>query len=245
MEGKMSDTKKTHRMVNEPQISGRFLADYMAASDVRRRSILQSCKFPAIARVIQHNEAKLLIGKHLREGDGAVDLPHEAASLRSRLADDDFDRDLYDHNADYLDRFAKVSALLDLPQAERLPPGQCPAIEREGVKITPDVLVRLRRLTPTNKVKVGLVTIRYSKGKPLKADLAEWQSAFLFGYCAYLDQEEGAEPDKKLCVTIDGYTGACFSAPGNVVTRLKNMDAACAGIAERWANIQPPPKAVF
>lgn len=242
----MSEAKKTHRMVNEPQISGRFLADYMAASDVRRRSILQSCKYPAIARIIQHSEAKLLIGKHLREEESdTANLKHEAGRLRARLADEDFDRDLYDHNADYLDRFAKVSPLLELPQAERLPPGQCRAVEREGVKITADVLMRLRRLTPTNKVKVGIVTIRYSKGKPLKADLAEWQSAFLFGYCGYLAQEEGAEPDKKLCVTIDGYTGVCTAAPGNVLTRLKNMDAACAGIAERWANIQPPPKAVF
>lgn len=99
--------------------------------------------------------------------------------------------------------------------------------------------------TSTNKAKVGLVTIRYAKGKALKADVAEWQSSFLFGYCGYLDQEEGAEPDKKLCITVDGYTGACIPAPGNVLTRLKNMDAACAGIAERWANIPPPPKAVL
>jgi hypothetical protein len=241
----MLELKKTHRMVKEPQISGRFLADYMAASDVKRRSILQSCKYPAIARVIQHTEAKLQIGKHLREGrDDTSALHDEASRLRSRLADEDFDRDLYDHNADYLDRFAKVAPLLDLPRAERLAPGQCPAVEREGVKITPDVLMRLRHLTPTNKVKVGLVAIRYAKGKPLKADVAEWQSAFLFGYTASLDAE-GADPDKKLCITIDGFTGACYPAPGNVHTRLKNMDAACAGIAERWENIAPPPKAVI
>lgn len=242
----MLEPKKTHRMVKEPQISGRFLADYMAASDIRRRSILQACKYPPIARVIQHNEAKLQIGKFLRSGaDDPAPLKDEASRLRNRMADDDFDRDLFDHNADYLDRFAKVSAIVDIPKAERFAPGQCPAVEREGVKITADVLMRLRRLTPTNKVRIGLVAIRYAKGTPLKADLAEWQSAFLYGYVGYLDQEEGADPDRKLCITVDGYSGTCTPAPTNVVTRLKNMDAACAGIAERWDNIAPPKKAVL
>ncbi|SCB16469.1 hypothetical protein [Rhizobium hainanense] len=242
----MAEPKKTHRLVKEPQISARFLADYMAASDVRRKTILQSCKYPAIARVIQHNEAKLQIGKYLREGTSDPNLLHaEAAKLRGRMASDDFERDLFDHNADYLDRFAKVSGILDLPVAERLAPGQCAAISREGVKITPDILFRLRRLTSSNKVRVGVASIRYAKGKPLKQDIAEWQSAFLFGYIGFLDEEEGAEPDKKLCITIDGHSGACFAAPSNAITRLKNMDAACAGIAERWDNISPPNNAIL
>lgn len=242
----MAEPKKTHRLVKEPQISSRFLADYMAASDVRRRTILQSCKYPAIARVIQHNEAKLQIGKYLREGTGDPKILHdEAIRLRSRMASDDFERDLFDHNADYLDRFAKVSEIIDLPAGDRLAPGQCSAISREGVKITPDVLFRFRRLTPSNKVRVGIATIRYAKGKPLKQDIAEWQSAFLFGYIGFLDEEEGAEPDRKLCITIDGHSGACFTAPSNTTTRLKNMDAACAGIAERWDNISPPNNAVL
>jgi hypothetical protein len=239
------EAKKTHRVVNEPQISGRYLADYMAATDVARRTILMGCKFRPIARVIQHAEAKLHIGKFLRDGLGTEFLTGEATKLRERLADGDFDRDLLDHNADYLDRFAEIQPSLSLPAADRIAPGKCPAISIEGVKVTADVLMRLRRTTTSNKLRVGVAAIRYAKNKVLGSAVAEWQSAFLFGYVQYLDEQEGSEPEHKLCITIDGFSGSSTSAPTNSATRIKQMGAACAGISERWDNIQPPAKAVL
>ena len=56
----MSD-KQTHRLVKNPQISARHLADYMAATDIRKRSILVGCKYQTLARVVQHNEAKQIV----------------------------------------------------------------------------------------------------------------------------------------------------------------------------------------
>jgi hypothetical protein len=34
-------------------------------------------------------------------------------------------------------------------------------------------------------------------------------------------------------------------APTDSVSRFKNMEAACASIAERWPNVAPPPNAVL
>lgn len=114
----MFDEKKTHRLVKNPQISARFLADYMSGSDIKRRSILIGCKYQALARVIQHDEAKRSVSNFLRsENPDFSGLASDAAKLRSRLADDDFDRDLFDHNADYIERFAKVADHLKLPTA--------------------------------------------------------------------------------------------------------------------------------
>src|SRR6266700_3165515 len=99
--------EKTHRLVKDPQISARYLADYMAASEQAKRTIVRKCKYQAIARVVQHDEAKAAVSQFMRGGEGDIGaLTDKAQSLRDRLADDDFDRDLYDHNADYIDRFA-------------------------------------------------------------------------------------------------------------------------------------------
>jgi hypothetical protein len=48
---------------------------------------------------------------------------------------------------------------------------------------------------------------------------------------AKTNANEDAEPEGKLCVTIDAYTGGRHLAPTNAVTRFKEAEAACATIA--------------
>ena len=237
----------THREVKDPKISARYLAEFMAASERVARTILRGCKYQSIARVVQHDEAKISVAKFVRDGetDTAV-LSEKAQSLRDRMADTDFDRDVLDHNADYIDRFADVVEKLALPDAERLVPGKSIPIKLHGVTVTNEIHFRLRRLTKTNKVRVGAASFRYAKGKTLPEEVAHWQSAFMFGYLSQAGMiEEEAEPERKLCLTIDAYAGMCHSAPSDAVSRFSNMGAACATIAEWWPNIQPPPNAKF
>lgn len=235
---------KTHREAKHPQISARYLADYMAASETKRRTIVRGCKFIAIARVVQHDEAKAIVSKFIRERNPEPDtLRVDADRLRNRLTDSEFERDLYDHNADYIDRFAQVSSLLTLPAAELLMPGKSPQIVLNGVKVTSEIHFRLRRVTRTNKVRVGAAMLRYAKRKPLPLSVAEWQSAFLYGLLADIGVEDGAEPERQLCLTVDAYSGTAYPAPTDSSRRYQNMAAACASIGERWPNIEPPPNA--
>ena len=168
----------------------------MSGSDIRRRSILVGCKYQSRAEFMQHDEAKLNVSKFLSAGNPQISTLHHAAmKLRERMADDDFSRDLFDHNADYIDRFAKVFNPNALPAAERLAPGKCPAVMLGGVKVTPDIQLRLQRLTKSNKVRVGAVTFRYAKGKALKPETGAWQSAFIMGYLLLTGDQEDIAPE--------------------------------------------------
>ncbi len=237
---------RTHRLRKSPQISARDLADCMAASEVAGRTIVRDSKYQAIGRVIQHSEARSTASRFIRSSDQDTSvLYNEAQRLRERLADSQFDRDLYDHNADYLDRFAEVWPSVLLPVAERAAPGPVPWISLSGVRVTIDLHVRLRRLTKTNKIRVGGVMLRYAKGKALSSKAAQWQSAFLYGYLLRTGTDPDKEPEHKLCITLDAYAGICHQAPTASVTWFKNMEATCASIAERWPNIQPPPGAIY
>lgn len=237
--------KKTHRLVKNPAISGKELADYMAASEVARRTIVRDCKFRPIARITQHNEAKLEVSKFIRGSrEDTSSLRDAAENLRSRMADSDFDRDLFDHNADYIDRFAQVQDRIEFPHAECLPAGAANPMVAHGVKINPDIQFRFRRVTRTNKIRIGAGVLRYSKGRAANVEAALWQSAFLFGYLGQTN-EEMAEPEHKLCLTIDAYAGVVHAAPGDAVRRYGNMLAACASIAERWPNIPEPSNCVL
>jgi hypothetical protein len=227
-------------------MSARHLADFMAGSHRAQRSIVRSCKYQPIARVVQHDEAKAVVAKVIRDGEGGAGaLSAKAQELRARLADSDFDRDLFDHNADYLDRFAAVLNHLKLPDADRLLPGNLQATKLKGVRVTLDLQFRLRRLTKTNKIRVGGGMLRYAKGKPLAVAVGEWQSAFLFGYLNSAPPEDGADAEPKLCLTVDAYAGVAYAAPTDSASRFKNMSAACETIAEWWPNIPPPPNAIL
>jgi hypothetical protein len=229
----------THRYQKQPRMGLRYLADFMAVSKRGERSILQNSKYRPIAKVIQHTEARGIVGKFLRDSDtDASWLREEAERLRNRLADDDFDRELYDNNADYISRFADVCGDLDLPKAERLIPGPRQSIDIHGVAITVDLSFRLRRRTKTNKLRHGAAMLRYARGKNLPAEVGAWQSAFLLGFLGDTSTEPEIEPERQLCLTIDAYAGVCHPAPGNSVNRYHNMKAACQSIAEQWPKYQ-------
>jgi hypothetical protein len=237
---------KTHREVKEPQISARYLADFMAASERAARTIVRGCKYQPIARVVQHDHAKSAVAKFIRDGHGnTAVLTDRANDLREQMADTDFDRDVLDHNADYIDRFAAIYDKLDLPNAEILMPGKAPAVVLKGVKVTTELHFRLQRITKTNKVRVGGGALRYAKGRALASDVADYQSAFMFGYLNVLGTEDGADVERKLCLTVDAYSGKCHPAPTDSVNRFHDMKAACATISEWWPNIAPPPNAKF
>jgi hypothetical protein len=173
-------------------------------------------------------------------------LLEQARALRDRLADDTFERDLYDHNADYLERFARIVLSLKLPDADRLPLGRSPSLILNGVKVNVELHFRLRRTTRTNKVRIGAGMLRYAKGATLDSNVGAWQSALLFGALKETEVDvDGSEPEHQLCLTVDAYSGAIHPAPSDAVRRYQNMKAACASIAERWPNIPPPPRAVL
>jgi hypothetical protein len=242
----LQETKKTHTEVKQPQISVPRLADYMAASEQAKRTIAQSCKYRAIARVVQHDEAKAAISSHMLDGSkGIGGLKERAEFIRNKLADDDFEADVNDHNADYIDQFCKVVAAIKLPMAELLPVTPFKPLMLNGVRVTFIPQLLLRRKTKTNKIKSGALMLRYAKGKALPERVAGFQSSAIFGYMKTIEQAQMAEAERELCITLDAYTGTCHDAPGKAAYFFKEMKAACETLAERWPAIKPPKNAVL
>lgn len=236
----------THRLVRRPKMTGRYLADYMTASERARRTIVRGCKYRPIAKIIQHDRAKNAVSRFLLEGQTDCDaLTREAMSLRGHMADTPFDRDLLDNNADYIDAFAEAFDELALPNAERLRFDGSYRISLSGVQINPDIRFALQRVTRTNRLRTGLATLRYAKGKALPEETGLWQSSLLYGCRIAVDDDSNAEAEQQLCITIDAATGATYAAPGDALSRFRNMEAACQSIAERWDSIDPPDGAVI
>ena len=239
----MVEVKKTHVEVKNLEIDVRYLADYMDASEQAKRSIVRDCKYRPL---LQHDDARLIISRAIVYGDTTPEhLNERAAWVRNKLATDDFDKKKNHVNADYIRRFAKVVPDMVLPDAELFFPGHPQALKIHGVqvKFAPNIL--MRRITRTNKLRSGALMLRYAKGKPLSPVAAVYQSSAIYGCLCALGNDDGAEAEKTLCLTLDAQTGLMYEAPGKAVYFFNEMKAICQAIAERWPTIKPPKYAVL
>ena len=242
----MSDKDKTHVVVAVPEMDARQLADYMAGSDRKKRSVLTDCKYRPIARLMQHKEARTFVASTLRSGEKNPQAIIEKADfVRSKIATNDFESATNEANADFIQRFGDIVKDIELPDAEILPGKVFPKLVVNGVKIRFSPSLRFRRLTRTNKVKIGGLMLRYAKGKALAPPVGEYQSALIFGLIDESREEQAAEADKSLCLTLDVITGTMFVAPSRSTSMYANTKAACQSIAEQWPNLPPPKGAVL
>lgn len=238
--------KKTHRLVKAPSLNIRYLADYMAAGDQRRRSVLRDCKYRSTARMIQHIDAKLVVRNFIHSGGENLEgLLEKAEAIEKKLATDQFEEDVNKHNADYIRRFYKAYPDVKFPKCEIQQGGNYVDIDIEGVNVRFDPALRLTRLTKTNKVRCGAIMLRYQKGQPLAQAVADYQSAAMLGVLKIIHDKDAEEPEGGLCITLDAYSGAAHRAPGNAVYLFNQIKGACATIAENWPAVKPPPNALF
>jgi hypothetical protein len=240
---------KTHLRHDRPRVAARDLADYMAASEVSRRTLVRNSKFEPLLHATHYDEARAVVAKFIADRDTDLSwLAEEAQRIRGHAASEPegFERDLAGRNAAYIERFAKVWPGVSLPpKAAVLPAGESPPFDLNGVEVTVELHFRLQRAARNNTLRTGAGMLRYAKNRALPRASGEWQAAFLLGYLRALDTAPGEEPDGKLCLVLDAQTGALHPAPGDAVRRFGQMAAACASIAERWPNIAPPAGAVL
>ncbi|RAK57748.1 hypothetical protein [Phenylobacterium deserti] len=240
------DKKPTHVVVPEPELGVRYLSDYMSGSERKKRSILVAAKYRPLARLIQHQEAKATIVNAAVKGLLNKDfLLSRADFIRGKLVTDDFEALVNEANSGYLVRFSEVVSSLDLAGLEVLPGKKHQVAPIGGLKVPFVSNLLLRKVSKTNKVRVGALMLRYSKGKELPKLTAEYQSALIFGLLQHTHAEAGAEIDPALCLTLDCHTGSAHPAPSKAVTMFKNVSAACATIADAWPNTMPPQGAVL
>lgn len=236
----------THTLVKHPKISSRFLADYMAASEIRRRTIIRDCKYISTARRLQHDRAMpymssaLLNGQLVDGGGGNI-----SAALRNGPHTSPFQEKKAKVNADAIDHFDTVFEKIELGKHLRTPVTDAEPIELGGVIIKPMLAFGVSRFTKTNKLRIGAACIRYSKNKPVKNETAQFQAAFTHGYLRHFNEDEALEVEPKLCWLIDAFSGKLIEAPSNSVSIYNNITSACYSISERWDKITPPARSII
>ena len=78
---------KTHIQHVRPRMAARDLADYMAASEVSKRTIVRNSKYEPVLRVPHHDEARAVVAKFIADRDPDLSwLAEEAQRIREHAA---------------------------------------------------------------------------------------------------------------------------------------------------------------
>ncbi len=238
--------KKTHRLVPSPEIMLPKLAEYMAASNQARRTIVRGCKYVSLARYFQHTIAKKTLSDHLEDGNPLPgDLPEKAEQIRNMLADSEFDQRIFDQNADFVLAFSDASDSFDLSGFTLTSSSESfdQSFNGTKVKFRPDMLTS--RTTKANTQKIGGLMFRYSKSGAVSDEVAGYQTAFMYGYFGERPFIEEAKPEGALTLVLCANSGKTHPSPSKPIYTYNEMKAVCGDIAEKWENVDPPSGAVF
>jgi hypothetical protein len=143
-----------------------------------------------------------------------------------------------------LDKYADKVGQTALSKLECKPiNGSTPPLLISGVrvKVTPDVTVH--RGGANDEIHgVGAVVAMIAKGEgsgKARAEAARYAATLVWLFAQQHLKALGA-PDRSLCFSYDVFDGSLVPAGSNYVNRIKNIQAACEEIADRWYSATPP-----
>jgi hypothetical protein len=158
-----------------------------------------------------------------------------------------FEIEVAENNADYIQRYLERPFKVPANAQEVIKASVMPPLVIEGFTLSCTPHLLLKRVNRRNVPKMGIGFFRYSRGKSLPKETAEWQGAIAHGYLK-TKLEQGileTDPEITLCTIFDVWSGRTHSAPTNSVYRFNEIIAVCAGLAQRWDQIPPPHGAIF
>src|SRR5262249_44607016 len=100
-----------------------------------------------------------------------------------------------------------------------------------GVKVSvaPDVSV----IAPGTERRIGAVKFHFSVAYALDQRARQYAATILYS----LIEQTGGSPIHTLCDSVDVFDAADESAPRATKKRLKDVEAACEEIADRWPGL--------
>lgn len=218
----------------EPRISVNKLAEYVVTqSPRRRRTIITDQIKPSPYVTSRYEDARRVLAQHLSEPSRErKQLLRMGAVLRDRAAELSADDD---RRKSLLASARAVEAFADI--ADRLKVKN--AIATTGARRNADLVVAGVRVVVCPDVaflergterRVGGAKFHFPVANRLTTEALRYAAAMLYAH----HEHRGDSPRRDACIAVDVMAGEFESAPRAMKERMKNVEAACQEIAERW-----------
>jgi hypothetical protein len=217
-----------------PRISVNKLGEYMTATPLRRRRIVQDQKRPKGFILPRYNEAQDAITKYLLGGkqDAGLLLSEierlnlapsatEWESSRKRLA------------SEAMQSFLEIADDIDLAGLQATLGGNIqPRLSIGGLEVSVRPEILLGGTDRQGEPIAGALKLYFSKTNPLTQDSAAYIATAVHAFVEAHMQPAHADP--RHCRVIDVFGRKVFTAPRASARRRNDLAAACEEIARAW-----------
>jgi hypothetical protein len=233
-EQEQSATMATETSRRAARISVNKLGEYMTATPLRRRRIIQDQKRPKAFILPRYTEAQDAITKYLVGGKKDQHLlTSEIERLSTAPSATEWEEQRKRLCVEALERFEDLSGAVDLAGLEvAAGDPNPPRLELGGLEVSvrPEVVLcgkdRLGRPT------AGAIKLYFSKTIPLAAESGAYVATLVQHFVdAHASQHEANPRD---CRVIDVFGGQVYTAPRAGRRRHSDLVAACEEIARAW-----------
>ncbi len=215
----------------EPRISMNKLAEWMTASEVRRRAIVRDQIKVKAFMAARYTEGRKAMVRHLTNPSSSPRaLLETAIRLRESVpnyAEVDDRRKWAMESAWAIESFATFESRFRYPKYISAP-GQKGEMTLAGLRVlvSPDVLFIERGSERCR----GAIKLHIGKTFPLNDDGLAYAASILYAYLKDVDYD----PRPGVCIAVDVLSRKHAVAPRNVKTRIRNLGAACQTIVSMW-----------
>ncbi|MBX3409845.1 MAG: hypothetical protein KF859_08155 [Phycisphaeraceae bacterium] len=221
-----------------PRMSANALATYMSASPTKRESVLREQKFPPTYRSRWYDIATKAITRCLihPERDSEI-IVQVIDRLHATTPADKHERQVAENNAAALESFLGVLPELEWDGlAAQGYPHRAATLEIEGVVLSVRPEVKLSGKLRGSQVRGG-VKLYVSKSTRLGEDGGAVIGALLHEFSSQ-QCDNGEACKQRHCQVIDVFGEDWHAAPNAIKRRLRDIEAACREIRERWPHIR-------
>lgn len=240
----MPTSKPKYREASAPQLSANQLAQYLLAGPATRKRIVQAARYQSTAVVARYRHAREAIVSCLCDDTRSpAKVAAARAAMETRMSqptNSSWTVDDLESSIAALDRYAATANQTILHQVRCQPiSGSVPplVIRDLRIKVTPDVI--LRRKTKDGEA-VGALVTAIAKGEKSKTNRQEQARTAALLVWRFAEGFLTGTVERQLCLSYDVFDGSVYAPSANYVTKLKNIEAACEEIMDKWPNVPPP-----
>lgn len=222
-----------------PRVSINKLGEYLVASPLRRREIIERQKYPSYLVGSHYEPARRILVDFLLGR-----LTHRAALgyAHAWLEEDTYESEYARHRAagcaEAVEQFLSLVPRLHLRGLRPAPPRRDEPLHLEGVAVSLRPDVALRGVDGHGRAVTGAIKLHFPKTHPLTATSAEYVATALHVHLRRAPYSSG-RPLPQACIAIDVFSGTVVPAPRAYRRRMRELAAACAEIREAWPRVEP------